>query len=465
MTIWLPRLDKHRGPRYLAIADAIADDVASGQLKPGSRLPTHRDLADRLGVTVGTVSRGYVEAARRGLLSGEVGRGTFVRYRGTEVTPPPRGDLGRPKPVDLSQNLPPPAMDEPHLRSLQDTLRSLASRADLAALLDYPAEAGNPPDREAGAAWIARTGLPALPEQVLVCGGGQHGLTTVLATLLTPGDLVLTEALTFPGLKAAANLLHLRLQGLPLDDHGLRADAFAAACQSTGAKALYCVPTIQNPTGAVMPAERRREIASIAEAHRVAIVEDDLHALLPRERPLPLAALAPDISYYVTSMSKTLAPGLRIGYVLAPAAMVGRLAANLRATTWASAPLMAAICSAWIREGTADTILEARRREAAARQTLARAILGGSEYRAHPYAYHLWLSLPEPWRSDSFVAQARIRGVAVTPAEAFVVGRSSVPHAVRLCLGAARDRAELEKGLRLVAATLEGSPDAGSPIV
>src|SRR5260370_15272877 len=198
MTIWSPHLDRRRGPRYLAIADAIADDVASGQLKPGSRLPTHRDLADRLGVTVGTVSRGYVEAAGRGLLSGEVGRGTFVRYRGTEVTSPPRGDLGRPKPVDLSQNLPPPAMDEPHLRSLQDTLRSLASRADLAALLDYPAEAGNPPDREAGAARIARTGLPALPEQGLVCGGGPHGLAPRLAPPCHPGDRLPPDAPTCP---------------------------------------------------------------------------------------------------------------------------------------------------------------------------------------------------------------------------------------------------------------------------
>jgi DNA-binding transcriptional MocR family regulator len=462
MTIWQPELHGRPGARYLAIADALADDVAAGRLKAGARLPTHRDLAERLKVTVGTVSRAYAEAARRGLLLGEVGRGTFVRHRGMEPPMVPGEDLSL---VNLSQNLPPQPADEPLLRRLQATLAALSGRADLNGLLDYPAEGGNAADREAGAAWVGRTGLAAPPGQVLVCGGGQHGLTTVLGTLLQPGDLVLTEALTFTGMRAAANLLHLRLQGLALDGQGLRPDAFETACRTAGPRALYCVPTIQNPTATVMPMERRREIAAIARTYGVAIVEDDPHALLPRERPLPIAALAPEISYYITSTSKTLAPGLRVGYVLAPPVMVNRLTANLRATTWAVAPLMARICTTWIRDGTADVALEARRREAAARQAMARDLLRATEAQAHPFGYHLWLPLPEPWRSDTFAAEARSRGVAVTPAEAFVVGRGSVPHAVRLSLGAPPDRTELEKGLRIVAATLEGSTDAGSPIV
>jgi len=461
MTMWAPDLAAHPGPRYLAIAEALGADVASGALAGGSRLPTHRDLAERLGVTVGTVSRAYAEAARRGLVSGEVGRGTFVRARAV-----PAGGSGSPGRglLDLSQNHPPP--ESPAFRAaLESTLLSLARQADLGPLLDYPSDGGNDPDREAGAAWIARSGLPASPERVLVCAGSQHGLTTVLATLLQPGDLLLTEALTYPGLKAVAGLLHLRLQGLALDAHGLRPDAFEDACRAGAARALYTIPTIQNPTTSVMPVERRREIAEIARAHGVAVVEDDIHALLPPERPLPVAAFAPEASYYLMSTSKTLVPGLRIAYVFAPEGMVGRLAASLRASAWAAPPLLAALASFWIHDGTADAILAERRREAAARQALFREHLGATDHAAHPFGYYAWLRLPEPWRADAFAAELRARGVLVSPPEAFAVGRSAVPHAVRLCLGSPRSREELGRGLAAVAETLRGAREAGAAMV
>jgi DNA-binding transcriptional MocR family regulator len=458
--MWNPRLGGRKGPRYRAIAEALADDLAAGTLPQGSRLPTHRDLADRLGVTVGTVSRAYAEAARRGLVSGEVGRGTFVR-----------GAVGEPEDedaagvVDLSQNHPPEPPARPHRTALLGALAGLTARADAGRLLDYPAAGGNPADREAGAAWIARAGVQAVPDEVVVCTGSQHGLTVVLATLLDPGDLLLAESLTYAGLKAVAGFLHLRLQGLPLDEHGLRPEAFDDACRRGGVKALYLIPTLHNPTTAVMPEARRREIVAIARAHGVPLVEDDVHGLLPVERPLPVSTLAPEQSYYLTSTSKTLAPGLRIAYVRAPRAMVPRLVSSLRATTWAVAPLTAAVASAWIRDGTADALLEARRAEARERQALATSALSGADVMTHPEAYYLWLRLPEPWRADSFTTEAGSRGVLMTPAEAFAVGRGLAPHAVRLCLGAARSRETLARGLATVVELLRGAGAAGPAVV
>ena len=462
MTMWTPRIQGRQGARYVAIAEALAEDVAAGVLKPGTRLPTHRDLADRLGVTVGTVSRAYTEAARRGLISGEVGRGTFIRAR---PVADPRMPYPEPGLINLSQNHPPHLDGAAHRHAIEKTLLALVRQEDLTSILDYPADGGNPSDREAGASWIGRSGLTARPEDVLVCSGSQHGIVTVLATILKPGDLLLADELTYPGLKAAAGLLHLRLQGVASDEQGMRPDAFEEACHASSARAVYLVPTIHNPTASLMPEERRREIARTARAHGVAIVEDDIHALLAERRPPPGASVAPEIGYYLTSTSKTLAPGLRIAFVLAPAGMFERLASSLRATTWAAPPLMAALVSAWIRDGTADALLADRRREAVARQTRARALLGGAHYQAHPAGYYLWLHLPAPWRSDSFTAEMRARGVAVTPAEAFVVGRGAVPHAVRLCLGAARDRAELDRGLTSVAEALRGAREAGAAIV
>ncbi len=455
MTIWTPDLRQRRGPRYRAIAEAVADDIARGALREGARLPTHRDLAAALGVTVGTVSRGYAEAQRRGLVTGEVGRGTFVRRersRGLDLEMPARGEAPL---VDLSLNFPVGDLED---RELSRTLVALGRMRDLARLLEYLPHAGMPRHREAGAAWIGRSGLEARPGQVVVCCGAQHGLAIALHALTAPGDLVLAENLTYPVFKTLAALQRLKVQGIAMDEHGIVPDSLEAACRGGAAKALYCIPTIQNPTACVMPEARRKRIAAIARTHGLAIIEDDIYGLLPAERPLPLARYAPEITVYVTSLSKTLAPGLRIGYLWAPKTLFERMIPAIASTTWMASPLAAEIAARWIEDGTADAILRKKRALAAERQRLAARLLKTSGAGAHPSGYHVWLPLPEPWRGESFASRLRERGVAVTPAEVFLAGGGKAPAAVRLCLGAARTTDRLESALRTVADTLEGAP-------
>lgn len=458
--MWTPSLGERSGPLYLAIADALAEDTRSGRLRPGTRLPTHRELADRLGVTVGTVTRGYAEASRRGVVSGEVGRGSFVRGPIEVLGPSPReAEAGT---VDLGLNLPPP-LEEGKGGVLSRTLQALAQH-DLSALLDYAPEGAAPGHREAGAAWLGLAGLKADPARVLVSSGSQHALTVVFAAILRPGDVLLTEALTYPGVKGVASLLNLRLQGVAMDAHGLLPDAFESACRSLAPRALYLIPTIHNPTTVVLGEARRREIARIARAHNVVVVEDDVHRLLAEEVPAPIASFLPELTCFLLGTSKTLAPGLRIGFIHAPAPLVPRIAAGIRATTWMAAPLMAEIVARWQRDGTALKLLKRRREEARARQRLAAELLQGIALQTHPSAHHAWLHLPEPWRAESFEAVARRSGVAVTPAQAFQVGRASAPHAVRLGLGAPRTREELRTGLARVAAALR-LPAETSPML
>ena len=306
---------------------------------------------------------------------------------------------------------------------------------------------------------MGRSGLPVSAERVLVSSGNQHGMTAVFAALLGPGDLVLTEALTYPGMKNLAGLLSLRLQGVALDEQGMRPDALAAACRARPPKAVYCVPTLQNPTASIMSEERRRQIAAVAREHGLLIVEDDVHGRLPERAPRPLSAFAPERSVFLTGTSKVIAPGLRVGFIAAPEELVDRIAAAIRGTTWMAAPLMAEIAAMWIKNGTAEAILKRKRKEAAARQALAGKVIGRFAGRAHPAAYHLWLTLPRPWSGESFADAARRKGVGVTPASAFATGRTGVPDAVRVCLGAARDRGELERGLRVLAELLAASPE------
>jgi DNA-binding transcriptional MocR family regulator len=235
-------------------------------------------------------------------------------------------------------------------------------------------------------------------------------------------------------------------------------DALKAACRAGTPRALYCMPTLQNPTGRTMPLERRRELAGVASKFGVALVEDDVYGFLPESPLPPLAALAPALGYYVTSTSKSLVPGLRVGYVVAPAARVERVSGIIRASTWLTSPLLAELTTLWIEDGGADELVAWKRIEAAERQALARRILAPWLTAPVGGGINFWLPLPEPWRTEEFVAQARGRGVIVSPSDEFVVGRESAPHAIRISLGPGGGRGRLEEGLERLAAILREGP-------
>ncbi|NTX63061.1 PLP-dependent aminotransferase family protein [Myxococcus sp. CA051A] len=467
MTIWTPNLRGREGPLYRILADALGADIEEGRLAAGTRLPTHRELAEKVGVTVGTVTRAYAEAERRGLIGGEVGRGTFVRHRDApRQLPPPVQDSGDDSLVDLGLNWPATPPGDPAGSALKKSLDALERSPRLAELLDYQPPAGNPAHREAGAEWMSRFGLEVEPSRVMVCSGGQHAMEVALSTLTRPGDTVLCEALTYPGLKVLANRLHLRLHGVAMDEHGLIPDALETACR-TGAKVLFCLPNLQNPTGAVMPEERRRRIATVARRHGLTVVEDDAYGLLLDKRPPPLCTLLPESGWFIAGVSKLLAPGLRIGYLAAPAGpTTERLAEEAALAARMTPALTADITARWVRDGTADELVVRRRREAHERLELAKDVLGDLMPRpGKATTYHLWLKLPSTWRAEAFTSQARRRGVLVMPAELFTVGPATAPAAVRVCLGTPRTRASLEKGLHRLRETLEGGPEPLASIV
>jgi len=463
MTIWRPEIRRRAGPLYRRIAEALGEDVAAGRLTPGSRLPTQRDLAERLGVTVTTVTRAYAEAERRGLISGEVGRGTFVRALPSAWAgewSPERG-AGERAAIDLSLNSLYPYA---HADELGERMTA-ASRAVRKGLLDYQPHRGAPEHRAAGARWLSRRGIEAAPERLLVTAGAQHAMTVVFAALVRPGDLVLVEETTYPGIKSLAHYLHFRLQGVAMDQEGMRPDALEAACRSGAAKALYVMPTVQNPRSSVMSEARRRKIAAVAAAHDLPVVEDDTYGFLVAGAR-PLAAKEGARTFYLTSLSKSIAPALRIGYLLAPQGMVEPLASALFATVIFASPLTAQLASEWIADGTAERVAEWKRQEITARQELAGRVLGGLPFETTPASPHLWLGLPAAWKADRFAAEARMRGVLLTPAEDFAVSPEAAARpAVRICLGPPRDRAVLSQGLKIVRELVSQPPPPHRPVL
>jgi len=449
------------GPRYLAIADALAEDIAAGRVTAGDRLPTHRELADTLGVTVGTVSRAYGAAIDRGLIVGEVGRGTFVRGPAREPSGM-RLELREPADrslIDLGLSfLRVPAHD----RCIAETLVSLSREPAVASLFDEykPNKAGLLGHREAGARWVARSGLEVTPERVLVCAGAQHAMTVAVLGLSHAGDTILTDDITYPTMITLARVLDRQLRGVAMDEEGMVPEALDAACRSYHPRVLYCMPTVHNPTARVLSVGRRERIAEVAARHRLAVIEDDVYGFLGPRRYPALASFIPELGYLVSACTKSVAPGLRVGFLAVPPGEAGRFLEPLWATTVMASPLLAEITARWIDDGTADLMANARRNEARARQQLARRILHDVVLAGDRGAFHLWVPLPGRTSSAGFVAAAQQRGVVVIPGEAFSVGELRTA-AVRVSLGPPRDHDELSRGVQVVAELLRGVQASG----
>lgn len=468
MTIWQPTLAGRHGPKYLQIAEAIGEDAAAGRLPSGTRLPPQRELAYLLGVSLQTISRAYAEAMERGFLKGEVGRGTYVRDGSALTAELPSASLIRAEsgPIDFSLNLPAPS---PAAEALARSLAELSGANDLASLLDYqvPGDAamGIARHREAAAQCLGRIGLAARAENIVLTSGAQHGLLVALMACTRPGDVLLTEALTYAPITAMAQRLGLKVVPLVSEQEMLCPDALAAACGRVAAKALYCLPTLHTPTTATLDAEHRAAIAAVARKHDVTLIEDDVFGFLPPKRPLPLACFAPERTFYVTSVSKSLAPGLRIGFLHAPAALTHAAQTAVGLSSWMPPPLMAEIASGWLEDGTAERLNAFQREEAVARQVLACARLPAELLQADPHGFHVWLALPARWNPEVFRMAAEARGVKLLPGAAFAVDPARRPNAVRLCLSHESSRSRVEQGLAIVAELLHEDSDRSALVL
>ncbi|MDH3233583.1 MAG: PLP-dependent aminotransferase family protein [Alphaproteobacteria bacterium] len=461
MTIWIPDLSSHTGPRYQAIAAAIADAVDQGELAPGDKLPPQRDLAYRLGVTVGTVSRGYMLAEQQGLVGGEVGRGTFVRSanrNGKEPILQP-ADTGV---IDLGINM---ATWRVHGDALAEALQEIGQARGLEDLLRYTPAAGHAKHRAVGARFMAQIGLEVDPGRIVLTHGAQQALTAVFDVLCSPGDTVLAESYSYSGVIETARLAGVHLEGVALDEEGMVPEALDKAAARTGARVVIVVPTIQNPTAAIMSAERRSAIAEVAEARDLIIVEDDVYGYLAADRPAPIATVAPERTVYFTSASKCLAPGLRVGWLALPLQFVERFADVVYAQTLTQPALCHEIIGLWLENGTAARLTEALHQEISARQSLAMELFDGLAVRGHPVSFHLMLDLPEPWRRDEYVAAALARGIRIVSIASFAVDPMQASEAVRISLAAAPDRAALAAALTTLRDLALTGPRASRAIV
>jgi DNA-binding transcriptional MocR family regulator len=446
---WIPTISESQGPLYQRIVSALERDIAAGRLVRGQQLPTHRALAGALGIDLTTVTRAYSEARRRGLIEAQVGRGSFVSEtsvrQATESVPEVR--------IDLSMNVPPHPLEAQLDERILQGLEAIRQRFGLTAFLNYLEPGGSERERSIGARWLRTRVQHAAPDRIVIYPGTQAIIFNLLMQLARRDDVVLTEALTFPGMKAAAARLGIRLVGVPMDEGGVIVDALAETCRAHRPKAVYLMPTLHNPATATLSAERRAAVAEIIRGANTILIEDDAYGLLDPSAS-PIANLIPERTYLAMTLSKCIAPALRVSYLLAPnVAAQEEMRARLQASAQMPPPLMVALATHWIESGIAEHIIAAIRNEAAGRQQLAARTLKDLSFAAGRAGHHLWLRLPFEWRREDFVAHLLRSGLAVVGSDAFAVS-ADPPQGVRISLGAARNRAELAEGLRLLASAL-----------
>jgi len=472
MSEWYSGWPLRRDDVATSLADTLEQAIRSGRLIAGAQLPTHRELSKRLGVAVSTVSRAYAEAGRRGLIGGTVGRGTFVLAIDRENDLESNRDAMRPlerlylplmqreDAINLSLNEP---LSDGTGERLREALAAIAAKSDLNDLAHYQPPQGQMEHRVAGEAWLRELGVEAPAEDIYAVSGGQTALMTIFLALARPGDTVLTEELTWPGALSVGRMTGIRLKPVAIDEEGLIPEAFEAACQSYRPRFVYTMPTLHNPTTATASRGRRMEIIRIARAHNVLIVEDDAYGFLVEPRATPYCQLARDITVYLTSLSKSIAPTLRVGFMAVPPRLHKSMRASTRATTAMVSPLLLELTTHLINSGAGREAIKFQTAAARQRQRLAASILGQSG--PAPTSLHYWLKLPSDMRSAVFVADALARGVAVTPGDAFAVSAGRDPGGVRLCLCSESNETRVKQALSILAQLVHADHAAALPIV
>jgi len=448
MTDWVPSLASLPGPRYLAFVSALEADIAAGRVKPGMRLLPQRDMAQRLALSVGTISKAYAGAEQRGLISGEVGRGTFVQGRRHEAR-----SLGASEAtINLALNVPPYTGEDEVIAAV---LAEIVADGEISNLLGYLPHQGLRRHRDAMVLWLASLGVTADADHLFITHGGQHALSIALGMVAAPSDTVLTESYSYSGMLALSAQCGYRLHGVATDASGLIPENLDRAFTETGARVLYCMPTLQTPTGSVMPPARRQAIAEIVRRHDAFLLEDDAYGYLLTPPLTPISKLIPERSFYIVSFAKCLAPGLRIAAMTAPEAFRDRSINALRATGWMAVPVMAEVVARLIHNGGLARQAKLKRDKAVVRDAIARRVL--KEWLpAAPIApgFHTWLPLPAGRTLAALIAQAAQAGITLAP-PGTLRRMENEGLGVRLCLGAPATEAGLERALIEIRRILE----------
>jgi DNA-binding transcriptional MocR family regulator len=453
MTIWLPDPNTLNHPLHLGLASAIANAITEGKLSKGQKLPTHRYMADKLGLSVHTVSKAYDNLRRQNLIDGQVGRGSYVLDQDTQNDQPFQLESEANNGFDMSISR--PIFSQLHVDKFQRLLTQIPKNLDPAIFLSCRPNIGHSQHRKAGVKWLDLCGLKADPESIIMTNGVTHGMSAALSALTRSGDTVLSDRTTHHLLVSTCAYFGLNLVGIETDAFGIIPDSLEKYCHENSPKVLYLIPSIASPTVYMMHEERRRKLAEIARKFDLYIIENDAFGPVAADRPPPVSTFAPECSIYLTTLTKCTVPGMRVGYLVAPDHLLPALTGRIIVFGWMATPLMCELATRWVLDGTAHELAMSQRAELQKRYEVAQDILQGFDWSGHPSALHLWLNLPDGWKTSDFVAHARQLKVAVAPENPFLTPKTLPQNAVRISLGSIQNPEQFSHAMRLIVGLLK----------
>lgn len=465
MTTWLPDLTTGTGPIYIRLADQFESAIADSTLPAGEKLPPQRNLAYDLGVTIGTISRAYALLHERGLVSGEVGRGTYVLGR-PDFHPSPDVDTVDSVTISMTGTRPtaaPPgkirfdstaAPDVGQHQVLERHVGEIMRErpVDIASYTrDFPAHWF-----EAGARWLGSERWSPARENIVPTLGAHAGVMAVISAVTAPGDRVIFEHHTYSQISRSAGLAGRRTTLVESDADGILPEDFEHVCAQQHPKMAFIMSSAQNPTLATLSIARRKAIAEIARKYNVWLVEDNLYGAMSHNAIPLLVEICPERTFLVGGLSKAVAAGVRGGWVACPPHLSQRVRIAHRMMTGGIPFLLAELCARLVMSGDAAAISARCATEIAEREKIVRAHLPGQDYRSSPEIPFLWLKLPDPWLSGTFKNAAYNEGVLVDDEDEFKAGRSEkTTHRVRIGFSAPASRQDVLAGMKVLQRLLE----------
>lgn len=447
---WKPNITNKKGPLYKVLSDLLEEDIKNGALKPGDKLPPQRELADFLDVNLSTISRTFKLCEQRGLISGEIGKGTYissdVNVNTTLLNPANAKNL-----IEMGATYPPYEQNKYVIKFIENMLRNPNSHK----FLEYSSPCGTFAQRSSGVNWLKKLNLNFTEENILLACGGQNALCAVLSSLFQAGDRIGTDPLVYSGLKTLAKMLGIQLVPIMQEMNEMSPVALKNYCKNNELKGIYIIPDYQNPTTHLMSLKTRKELADVAKEYNLIIIEDGINSMLNDNPIIPIASLAPEQTIYISSISKVLCTGLRVSFIASPATFQKTLESALYNINMMVSPFNAEIVHQLINSPVGDKIIKERREMVIERNNLTAAILNDFDILGDKYCNFRWLMLPEGWKGKIFETCARNAGVQVYCAERFAIGNASVPAAVRISITAPKDLAELERGLNIIKSILQ----------
>ncbi len=463
MTNWLPDLSGGTGPLYLRLADSIESAIATGELPPGGKLPPQRNLAFDLKVTIGTVGRAYALVHERGLVSGEVGRGTYVLAPNNDASPTEKTDTVVASLSGTRTTNPPAGKIRFDTTAAPDVGQGeILGRVIGDIARDHPLEIASYSRDfprhwlEAGQHWLSRNNWRPEIDNVVPTLGAHAAAIAVIAAVTSPGDKIVFENLTYTQVSRSARLLGRRTILANSDDLGLIPEDFERVCAQQHPKLAFLMPTAHNPTLAVIPADRRRAIAEIARRHGVWLIEDDLYGAMSGDDNPLLTEFGPERTFLVGGLSKSVSAGVRGGWVACPPHYSQRVRVAHKMMTGGISFALAETGARLVLSGAASELSGRSIAEIAERERIGREALAGFDFRSHPRVPFIWLKLPDPWLSGTFKRAAYDEGLLVDDEDEFKAARTDrVYHRVRIGFSSTPDRSEMEKGFLILRRLLE----------